>query len=167
MGTWPAHTSLLLAIFLTVSGLWNCIWSSQLCDYPRSLVWLSSNIRSCIFLTTELISRAPYKRTFSTAHSTVLFYCRPHRLHVAQPSSGLSYARIRKRLCEHTVQHVGVLVRLLGRRLPTRGAAQWFLAKPVLQHASAAAGQTLGVIQRRQVRSSYFDFVDRSLMQRV
>lgn len=42
-------------------------------------------------------------------------------------------------------------MRLLGRRLPTRGAAQRFLAKPVLQHASATARQTLGVIQRRQV----------------
>lgn len=75
----------------------------------------------------------------------------PYRLHVAEPASRLSDARVRERLLDGAVQHDGVLVRLHGGRVPARRTAQRVLAEPVLQHAAAAAGQTLGVIERRQV----------------
>lgn len=75
----------------------------------------------------------------------------PYRLHVAEPASRLSDARVRQRVLDGAVQHDGVLVRLHGGRVPARRTAQRVLAEPVLQHAAAAAGQTLGVIERRQV----------------
>lgn len=74
-----------------------------------------------------------------------------YRLHVPEPSSRISDARVCKRIHD-PVQYVGVLLRLFGQRLPARCPAQRVLAKPMLQHAAASTRQTLGFIQRRQVR---------------
>lgn len=86
------------------------------------------------------------------------FRLAPYRLHVAEPASRLSDARVRERLLDGAVQHDGVLLRLHGGRVPTRRTAQRVLAEPVLQHAAAATGQTLGVIERRQVSAGQRPF---------
>lgn len=108
----------------------------------------------------------PYRLIFvrpARPRLTVIFFlpC-VYRLHIVESSSRISDARVRQRVLDDAVQHVGVLVRVLGQPVSTGRSSERLRAEPVLQHATATARQALGIVQRRQVRFTGHFFLPHS-----